>query len=263
VVTGRAAASIGRDGKSGRIVKKGAAVSSFSDLTDVYLEIGGGVALSKSLVATVNEACGRVEEDERKGLTLLVHITGGHPGAGDEPWPHETAIHLVNQWERALRRLERLPVLVLAVVDGVCRGPAFDLLLATDYRVATADVSLELVGVAGGAWPGMALYRLVNQVGVGAARRMVVLGTPVTATRAAGLGLVDEVAEDAVARVRAVLQSAGGAHGRELAIRRQLLFEAAATSFEDALGTHLAACDRALRLARGGVEAAPAAGVRL
>jgi len=37
--------------------------------------------------------------------------------------------------------------------------------------------------------------------------------------------------------------------GRELSIRRRLLLEAASTSFEDALGAHLAACDRALRRA--------------
>ncbi|MCZ9336264.1 enoyl-CoA hydratase/isomerase family protein, partial [Streptomyces sp. TRM76130] len=40
---------------------------------------------------------------------------------------------------------------------------------------------------------------------------------------------------------------AGGLSGKELAIRRQLLFDAANTAFEDALGPHLAACDRALR----------------
>jgi isomerase DpgB len=40
---------------------------------------------------------------------------------------------------------------------------------------------------------------------------------------------------------------ASAAPGAELAIRRQLMLEAMTTTFEDALGTHLAACDRALR----------------
>ncbi|GAA5181267.1 hypothetical protein GCM10023322_15500 [Rugosimonospora acidiphila] len=225
-------------------------MSSFSDLTDVHLRVEGGTALSKALITQVNEVCDRVEEDERKGLTLLVHIDGAGSGEA-EPWPHETPIHLVNQWERALRRLERLPVLVPVVAGGVCRGPAFDLLLASDYRVAAEDLTLELVDVAGSAWPGMALYRLGQQLGVAAARRMLVLRAPLSAAEAARVGLVDEVAQEPAARVREVLASAGGVHGRELAIRRQLLFEAATTSFEDALGTHLAACDRALRRSRG------------
>ena len=37
--------------------------------------------------------------------------------------------------------------------------------------------------------------------------------------------------------------------GRELAIRRRLLLDATTTSYEDALGAHLAACDRAVRSA--------------
>ncbi|KOG89867.1 enoyl-CoA hydratase, partial [Streptomyces varsoviensis] len=38
-----------------------------------------------------------------------------------------------------------------------------------------------------------------------------------------------------------------GLSGKDLAIRRQLLLDARTTSFEDALGPHLAACDRLLR----------------
>jgi isomerase DpgB len=231
-------------------------VSSYSSLTDVYLEVGGDVALSAPLVAEVNAACARIEQAGHKALTLLVHIDGAAADVGGEPWPHETAIHLVNQWERALRRLERLPAVVLAVAGGVCRGPALDLLLATDYRVGAEDLRLELVGVAGSAWPGMALYRLANQIGVSAARRMLVLGGAVPAARAAALGLIDEATDDAPGRVRSVLATVGGLHGREFAIRRQLLFEAVTTSFEDALGAHLSACDRALRLTRDGLDAA-------
>jgi isomerase DpgB len=233
-------------------------VSSYSGLTDVYLEVSGDIALSAALVAEVNEACARIEQAEGKGLTLLVRIDGGTADAAGsgEAWPHETAIHLVNQWERALRRLERLPAVVLAVADGVCRGPALDLLLSTDYRVGAGDLRVELVGVAGSAWPGMALYRLTHQIGLSAARRMLVLGAPVPAGQAVEMGLINEVADDVPARVRSVLASAGGLYGKEFAIRRQLLFEAAGTSFEDALGAHLAACDRALRLTRNGLDAA-------
>ncbi len=228
-------------------------MSSFSSLTDVYLAVDGGASLSKSLIASVSEACARIEAGEGKNLTLLVHIDGSMPGAA-EPWPHETEIHLVNQWERALRRLERLPALVLAVANGACRGPAFEVLLATDYRVAATDLTLETVPVAGSSWPGMGLYRIANQLGVAAARRMVVLGSTLNAAQAAGVGLVDEVAEDTLSRARAVLAASAGTSGRELAIRRQLIMESVTTTFEDALGPHLAACDRALRQVRTGVD---------
>jgi isomerase DpgB len=41
----------------------------------------------------------------------------------------------------------------------------------------------------------------------------------------------------------------GAVAGAELAIRRQLLLDAPTVSFDDALGVHLAACDRAIRQA--------------
>ena len=95
----------------------------------------------------------------------------------------------------------------------------------------------------------MALYRLANQVGAGRARQLALFGTELPADRAAEWGLLDEVVPDPAARSAEVLDAFAGTRGKELAIRRRLLLDAGYTSFEDALGAHLAACDRALRLA--------------
>jgi isomerase DpgB len=178
---------------------------------------------------------------------LLVHIDGSGTPDGGDLWPSETGIHLVNQWERALRGLERIQMPVLAIVDGACRGPAFELLLATDYRLGTANAILEVCSVAGSVWPGMALYRMATQIGMTTVRRMMVLGEPVLASEAVEIGLLDEVPHDIQARVATMREGFSRTPGKEFAIRRQLLAETANTSFEDALGTHLAACDRAMR----------------
>jgi isomerase DpgB len=86
-------------------------------------------------------------------------------------------------------------------------------------------------------------------------RRLALFGVEIGAARAAGLGLVDEVGDDVVALAREALEILGGVPGRELAIRRRLLLDATTTSYEDALGSHLAACDRAVRLAQQGLDA--------
>jgi isomerase DpgB len=225
-----------------------------SRLTDAYLRIDAGAALSDALIDTVNEACDRVEDGAAKNPALLVWLDGtGTPAA--EPYPHHLGVHTVNRWERALRRLERVPALTLAVVHGACRGPALDLLLTTDYRIATPDSALHAPVVAGGAWPGMALYRLASQLGTARARRLGLLGLDLPVAEAVAWGLVDEVAGDTAAAARTVLTSLAGHRGTELAIRRQLLSEARSTSFEEATGTHLAACDRAIRLAGSGADA--------
>lgn len=222
-------------------------------LTDVHLEVNSRESLSAAVINRVNAACEQVE-DAPKDVILLVHLRDGGPEAG-EPWPHEVGIHTVNQWERALRRLERLPAATLAVVEGECTGLALEALLTTDYRVAGTAATLRVPGTGEGTWPGMSLYRLANQLAVAQVRRLALFGVEVSAPRAVELGLLDEVGEDAEALARAALEVLGGGRGKELAIRRRLLLDATSTSYEDALGSHLAACDRALRLAERGLDA--------
>jgi isomerase DpgB len=211
-------------------------------LAEANLAIGGSTALSGALIDEVNALCGRVEATQAG--TVLLRLGGGCDNAC-----YAVTVQTVSRWERALRRLERLPAATVAVVDGPCAGPAFDALLTADYRIAAPGAGLRIPPVGAGPWPGMALYRLANQVGAGRARSLALFGTELPAARAAEWGLLDEVVPDPAARSRAVLDAFAGTRGKELAIRRRLLLDAGSTSFEDALGAHLAACDRALRLA--------------
>jgi len=99
----------------------------------------------------------------------------------------------------------------------------------------------------------MALYRLARQAaGAAQARRAALFGAPIWAAEARAMGVIDDVADDVTICAKKAMELAAAAGGAELAIRRQLVLEAATTTFEDALGTHLAACDRALRRAAAG-----------
>jgi len=212
------------------------------------LRIDGRQPLSRAAVAALDAACDTAEDRGGRD-TLIVELSG----APQRPWPHDLTVSLVSKWERALRRLERLPAATVAIVDGDCGGLALETLLATDYRIATN--SGRLVVTAGGeaTWPGMAVYRLARHAGSAAAiRRAVLFGTPVEAADALALQLVDELADDLPRALAAAARRVGGVCGTELAIRRQLMAEASSTSFEEALGVHLAACDRALRRATAG-----------
>ena len=141
--------------------------------------------------------------------------------------------------------------MTVAVADDDCGGVALDVLLAADYRIMPAGAQLVLPVVAGVTWPGMALYRLARQTaGEALARQAVLFGTPIEANDAQAMGIVDDVPANPVLALERALKVAGAAAavpGAEFAIRRQLMLEATTTSFEDALGPHLAACDRALR----------------
>ena len=83
-------------------------------------------------------------------------------------------------------------------------------------------------------------------------RRAILFGTPIEAAAAQAMGVVDDVAGNLALALEKAMEVTGAAPGAEVATRRQLMLEAMTTTFEDALGAHLAACDRAMRpVARG------------
>jgi isomerase DpgB len=215
-------------------------------ISDLTLRIDGSRPLTAESVAELGALCGRAEDGDANRVVIL--RVSGVPGPG---WSSDLAVALVSKWERGLRRLERLPAFTIAVADDDCGGSALDALLAADYRIMTAGALLVLPVVAGATWPGMALYRLTRQAaGAALARRAVLFGEPIGAAEAQATGVIDDVASDAALALGKAMEVAGmasAAPGAELAIRRQLMLEATTTTFEDALGPHLAACDRALR----------------
>jgi len=225
-------------------------VSARTNPQDIQLRINSATPLSEALIKQVEQACDGAEDTSGESVVVL-HVADGI--GGSHAWPGEVGIHLVNKWERALRRLERSPSAVIATASGHCSGPALDLLLTADYRIATNDLRLSPPVTEGQLWPGMALHRLANQIGVARARRLVLFGSDVTASRAVQLGIIDEIGDTTACLSDAVAYAAtlfSGVVGTELAIRRRLLLDATTTSFEDSLGTHLAACDRMLRRVR-------------
>jgi isomerase DpgB len=184
------------------------------------------------------------------GAVLVLRARGGRVHV-----PGETGIHQVSKWEQALRRLERLPVPIVTMTDGVLNGPGLEAMLVADYRIATEDLDLDLSQADGSMWPGMAVHRLAQQIGVARSRRLVLFGRPVGPAEALEIGLVDEVVAPGAAAERALAEAvelAAGKRGPELAVRRRLLIDAITTEYEESLGAHLSACNRALELTRAG-----------
>lgn len=209
---------------------------------DLAIRIDGGRPLSAKLVAALAATCDRAE-DSGVSDPVIIEVSGT-PG---EPLDSDLSVALVSKWERALRRLERLPAATISIASGECGGLALEALLATDYRIATPSARLLIPLAAGATWPGMAVYRLIRQAGAAAVRRAVLFGVPIDAADALAMHLIDELTDDVSSALTAATELAAAFSGAEVAIRRQLMLEAPAVSFEDALGVHLAACDRVLR----------------
>ncbi|MFK4547029.1 isomerase DpgB [Streptomyces tendae] len=214
---------------------------------DLAIRIDGAAPWSPETIAALAALCDRAEDHGGPGI-VTVQVSG----TPDDSWSRAMSVPLVNKWERAVRRLERLSMTTVAVAAGDCGGPALDVLLATDYRIAAPTVRLMVPVADGVTWPGMAVYRLAQQAGIARVRRAVLFGIAVEADEALGLHLVDQLAEDPLVVLAQSPELLATLSRPELAIRRQLMFDAATTSFEDALGSHLAACDRQLRRATTG-----------
>ncbi|MFI6725995.1 enoyl-CoA hydratase/isomerase family protein [Streptomyces sp. R-74717] len=206
------------------------------------LVIDGTEPPSAATVKAVQTVCDAAED--RAGSGVVVVRVSGAPAEG---WTSGLDVMKVSKWERALRRLERLPRATVAVAAGDCGGAALDAFLTCDIRVVTPGARLLVSGDGTATWPGMAGYRLVQLAGAARVRRALLFGLPIEAPEALRLGLADELADDPAGALAAAAGLVSGLAGKEIAIRRQLLFDAATTSFEDALGPHLAACDRVLR----------------
>lgn len=210
----------------------------------VTLDIDGRRPVSAELVAEV-EAFNARAADAACEPIAVIRLTGK-----PDQWRRgDLGVQLVNKWEQALRRLERLNVATVAIAEGEIGGVAVEALLSTDYRIGAADLMLNMSNDQVGVWPGMGVYRLASQVGIARVRRTVLFGAPVSAAKALEMSLLDEIATDPDAALASVVNLVTSYSGTELAIRRQLMLDATTTSFEDALGRHLAACDRALRRA--------------
>ena len=211
-------------------------------LLSMELEIAAD-SPSGELVAEVNRVCDQLEDSGAP--VLVLRIRGGsspaHPLA-------EPDMHLFTQWERAVRRVERAQAVTVAAAEGLCGWLQTGILLATDYRIARIDLRVALHDGTGHVVPGMGLYRVATQIGVARSRRLALLGEIMSADEALALGLIDEIAEELDAPLAAIIRKVSHLNAGDLAVRRRLLLEAPNRSFEDALGTHLAARDRSMRL---------------
>ncbi len=93
-----------------------------------------------------------------------------------------------------LRRLEELPVPVVAAVNGIALGGGCELALACDLVVASEKARLGQPEVNLGIIPGFGgTQRLALRVGMGRARDLVLTGRQLGAVEALAIGLVDRV----------------------------------------------------------------------
>jgi enoyl-CoA hydratase len=99
-----------------------------------------------------------------------------------------------------MNSLAALPFPTIAAINGFALGGGLELALACDLRVATPSAKLGLPEVTRGLIPGYGgTQRLQRLIGLSRATDLVLTGRMITGQEAHGLGLVNRVADDALA----------------------------------------------------------------
>jgi enoyl-CoA hydratase/carnithine racemase len=144
-----------------------------------------------------------LDDVERGGIeNLVLQFSGGPESAagGFPPWrpgPSAGGMRHFARLDEALGRLSGLKAKTFAAYDGRVGAAAVHAGLGVDLRLASAQARLTLPSLSDGRLPGAGAYWLPKFVGLGGARRILLLGGDLTAEHASRLGLVD-VVEDTV-----------------------------------------------------------------
>ena len=106
-----------------------------------------------------------------------------------------------NKFQEACWAWRRLPVPVIAAVDGHCYGGGLQLALAADFRFATPESEWSVLEARWGLIPDMSgIQALKELVGIDTAKRLTMTAQMLSGKEARDLGLVTELAADPEAR---------------------------------------------------------------
>ena len=161
---------------------------------------------------------------EGQARALVISSTGKHFSAGmaleafsgaitmDDATPEgrSAMFDLLTDMQSTFTKLETLRIPVIAAIQGGCIGGAVDMVTACCIRYATADsfFSIQEINIGMVADVGT-LQRLPKLVPLGVVKELAYTGRRLSAQRALGYGLVNEVFDTQDAMVAAALQCAG------------------------------------------------------
>jgi enoyl-CoA hydratase len=104
----------------------------------------------------------------------------------------------ISQWDPAHLKVEGFYKPVVSAIRGLCLGGGFEIMLATDIRIAAKDAQFQLPEAGHGFVPaGGTLVRLVRQIGYAHAMEIMITGEKFSAADMLARGVVNRIVEAA------------------------------------------------------------------
>ncbi len=152
--------------------------------------------MCKELIAGINEAY----KKECVGIVIKAECkasvwSAGHdirelPLNGHDPLAYDVAM------EQLLRKVQDVPIPVIAYANGTVWGGACDLCVSCDMIVATDKATFAITPAKIGIpYNASGIMHFINQLGINKAREMFFTGMPITAQDALNVGFVNMVAK--------------------------------------------------------------------
>lgn len=204
--------------------------------------------LSRTVLDALSARLEEAESDPEVRVVVLASAAEKAFAAGANiremaPMGPSEAFEHGTRGQNITRRIEHLPLPVIAAVHGVCFGGGCEIALACDFIIASADAQFGQPEINLGVMPGWGgTQRLPRRIGAARARRWILTGRPVTAEAAENAGLVDRVVP------RSELIAASLSLAEELATKPPLALAAAKFALLHAIDPEM---DRGLAYERG------------
>ncbi len=165
-------------------------------------------ALSQDLMAEIAEVADVIIQDPEVQVVIFTgegkaFVAGADIAELSEIKDAFAARESATFGQAVMGEISSLPVPTIAAINGYALGGGLELALACDLRVASTKAKLGLPEVGLGLIPGYGgTQRLPRLIGRGRALDLIFTGRHVSAEEALSLGIVNRVAEDALAAAK-------------------------------------------------------------
>lgn len=180
--------------------------------------------LSEQVAREIGECVDEAHDDDTVGAVV---VWGGErvfaAGADIKEMSDKDAVTMfkyIGRFQDVFTRLERLPKVTIAAINGYALGGGCELALACDLRICAENSQLGQPEILLGVIPGAGgTQRLSRLVGVGRAKELIYTGRFVPAEEALRIGLVNEVVAAEAVYERAVELARSFANGPTVALQ--------------------------------------------
>ncbi|HRX21299.1 MAG TPA: enoyl-CoA hydratase-related protein [Syntrophomonadaceae bacterium] len=185
-------------------------------------------ALNRQMIEELEQCFMELEADKKAGAIIITgekHFAAGADINDMLEFSPEQARAF--SFRHCFARIEAFPKPVLAAVSGFALGGGMELTLVCDWRIADKTARFGLPEINLGIFPGAGgTLRLPRLIGTARAKEMIFSGGTIKAEQALEYGLINQIAEDALAETIKTAKMLAGKPPIALKLAKQCISQA-------------------------------------